>query len=439
MNNQRRLPYRHIFAIIAIALVVFGLGFYAGQNSGYAKVGSGANQELLILETSDVLSPKGVNFTPLWKTWKLINEKHIDGFGTTTKAITDEEKVWGAASGLVNSLGDPYSTFFPPDEAELFKENISGSFGGVGMEVGMRGGVLTVIAPLEGTPAKKIGIKAGDIISSIDDKPTIGMSVDKAVKLIRGERGTKVKLTIIREGKNEPMEFVIIRDIIEVPVLRLGDDQSLKVLSTGNGANGGGNGLRPDGVFVIRLFSFSANSPELFRNALRKFIISGSDKLILDLRSNPGGYLEAAVDMSSWFLPEGKIIVREVYGKDGKERVHRSKPGKDIFNDRLKMAILIDKGSASASEIMSGALREHGIARLVGEKTFGKGSVQELVPVTDNTFVKLTIAKWLTPNGLSISDGGLKPDIEVILTKEDIEASRDSQMERAAKLLVENK
>ncbi|HRY62976.1 MAG TPA: S41 family peptidase, partial [Candidatus Paceibacterota bacterium] len=205
--------------------------------------------------------------------------------------------------------------------------------------------------------------------------------------------------------------------------------------------NNSGNGLREDGVFVVRLFNFSAPSADLFRDALRKFIFSGSDKLVLDLRGNPGGYLEAAVDMASWFLPSGKVIVSEEFGTNSNQapNIHRSK-GYNIFDPKvLKMAILIDKGSASASEILAGALNEHGVAKLVGEKSFGKGSVQELIPVTGDTFLKITVAKWMTPNGHSISDFGLTPDIIVPITKEDIAAGKDPQLERAAKLLISGK
>ena len=191
-------------------------------------------------------------------------------------------------------------------------------------------------------------------------------------------------------------------------------------------------------VFIIRLYNFSANSPSLFRESLREFAVSGKDKLILDLRGNPGGYLEAAVDMASWFLPAGKVIVREDFGKKAEPVVYRSK-GYDVFNESLKMVILVNAGTASASEILAGALSEHGKAKLVGEKTFGKGSVQELVKVTSDSSLKITVARWLTPNGVSISKNGLKPDIEVPITKEDLENKRDVQIDKAIQLLTAEK
>ncbi len=191
----------------------------------------------------------------------------------------------------------------------------------------------------------------------------------------------------------------------------------------------------PGGIFVIELYSFSAQSPNLFRGALREFMLSKSDKLILDLRNNPGGYLEAAIDMASWFLPSNKVVVREDFGTSQKERVYRSK-GYDVFNENLKFVILIDGGSASASEILAGALAEHNRAILVGTKTFGKGSVQELVDITKETSLKITIARWLTPNGQSISDGGVTPHHIVEYTAADREAGRDPQLDKAVEVLL---
>lgn len=284
------------------------------------------------------------------------------------------------------------------------------------MEIGIRDRTITVIAPLKGTPAFNAGIKSGDKVIKIDGAPTNDMSVEKAVSLIRGPKGTTVALGIYREGEKEPLEFKVVRDVITIPTI---DTEK-----------------RKDGIFVIRLYSFSAGSPQLFRNALQEFINSGSDKLILDLRNNPGGYLEAAVDMASWFLPQGKAIVSEENKKSGDSQIFRSK-GYNIFTDKLKMVVLINGGSASASEILAGALSEHKIARLVGEKTFGKGSVQELVKITPETSLKVTVARWLTPNGVSISEGGLKPDVEVKIKKEDAEKGRDTQMEKAVDTLNE--
>lgn len=395
-----------VITILVIAAFFSGL-FVGGDMESRSAISS------IPLSSDSALAPSLVDFSPLFKSWNVINEKFVPA--TTTSEVTDEEKLYGTIQGLTRSLNDPYTVFFPPDDAQIFEDDISGNFEGVGMEIGIRDNVLTVIAPLKGNPAEKAGIKAGDKVLKIDDTTTDGMTIDKAVKLIRGEGGTAVLLTILREGQDELLEIEVIRGVIQIPTIE--------------------TELRSDGVFVIKLFNFSAISPNLFREALREFVISETDKMILDLRGNPGGFLEAAIDMASWFLPTGKVIVTEDFGSNEKPRIHRSK-GYDIFNDNLKMTILVNQGSASASEILAGALQQHGKATLVGDRTFGKGSVQELVKITPDTSLKVTIARWLTPNGSSISDGGLAPDIEVEFTQEDFEAGEDPQLDKAVELLI---
>ncbi len=365
------------------------------------------------LNRQQVEQPAQVNLAPFWRTWNLINQKYVPANGSSTP-VTDQDKVWGAISGLVDSLGDPYSVFLPPAQAEIFEGDIKGNFEGVGMEIGVREGVLTVVAPLKGSPAQAAGILAGDKIIEIDDSDTAGMTVEEAVSLIRGPQGTTVKFTIAREKEKALLEITVVRDVINIPTVE--------------------TELRPDGIFIIRIFNFSGVSHVLFRGALREFVDANTDKLIIDLRENPGGFLGAAVDMASWFLPAGKVVVRESSGPDNPEKLHRS-AGYDVFNDQLKMIILIDQGTASAAEILAGALSEYGRAKLVGEKTFGKGSVQELIDLGDDGSLKITVARWLTPNGVSISAGGLTPDVEVEVTKEEIESGRDPILEKAVELI----
>lgn len=398
---------------LIIILVIFGAfftGVKVGANSipAIEKV-SLANKETQVETTAD--------FAPFWKVWNSINEKY-----PTPSDITDQERIYGAISGLVNSLNDPYSVFFDPDETKSFQEEISGNFTGVGMEVGIKDKILTVIAPIKDTPAYRAGIKSGDKILKIDNTVTTGLKIEDCVKLLKGEKGTKVVLTILHEGAKESEEITIIRDIINLPTL---DTE-----------------LREDGIFVIKLYSFSATSSNLFRDALKEFALSQSDKLILDLRDNPGGYLDAAVSISSWFLPAGKIIATEEYGNNRKSEVFRSRgygitaKGKEVLGENLKLVVLIDGGSASASEIVAGAMQDHKRAKLVGTKSYGKGSVQETIKVTLNTLLKITVAKWLTPNGVSISEKGLTPDYVVEISKKDTDASKDPQMEKAIELLL---
>ena len=402
MNKER---YTQVLASLLIAAVLFMIGFYVGKKSSLSNVPVG----LL-----NATSTENVDLTPFWEAWNLLDQKFATVSSTTPK-ITNQDKVWGAIGGLAGSYGDPYTVFFPPVESKSFEEEINGSFGGIGMEIGVQDGLLTVIAPLKDTPADAAGVKAGDKIISIGDKSALNMSTDEAIKLIRGDMGTSVVVTFGRKGVKDPIVKTLIRANIEIPTI------DTKVL--------------PGNIFVINLYSFTATSPNLFRGALRQFVESGSDKLVLDLRNNPGGYLEAALDMASWFLPTGKTVVTENFGDNIAPTVYRSK-GYDIFTDKLKFVILVNEGSASASEILAGALQEYDKATLIGERTFGKGSVQELVPVTSDTSLKITVAHWFTPLGRSISNGGLTPDIEVKLTPENTKGGADPQMDAAVKYLT---
>lgn len=389
--------------VLAGVIGAFCIGVQVGQKN------SGPILASQMQKTSS--QQEELDLAPFWKTVDALNEKFV---ATTASSSlpSDEDKVWGAIEGLTASYGDPYTTFFPPKEATEFEEEVRGNFEGVGMEIAIKDKVLTVVAPLKNTPAERAGIKPGDQILKIDKTFTSGMTVEDAIKNIRGPKGSTVTLVIKRNGGVEDIK--VVRDVINIPTI---DTK-----------------LRDDGVFVISLYNFSANSSNLFREALREFILSGTDKLVLDLRNNPGGYLESSVDMASFFLPMGKTIVIEDSGDRTKQKQERSR-GYDIFNENLKMVILINEGSASASEILAGALREHHIAKLVGEKSFGKGSVQELVEITPETALKVTIARWLTPLGVSISQNGLEPDVKVQITKKDFENKTDPQMEKAVEIL----
>ena len=306
-------------------------------------------------------------------------------------ASTNQELEYGIIKGYVASYKDPYTIFFPPKEAKSFTENVKGSFGGVGMNVGMKDGNVVVVSPLKDSPAMKAGIKAGDIITAVNGTSTLQMSSDEAVNMIRGEIDTVVKITVLHKNAKAVSEITITRKEIKIPTL----DTEKK-----------------SGVFVIHLYNFSGESPELFRNALNDYITSGLPYLIVDLRGNPGGYLEAAVNMASYFLKEGQVVVSERQGKDETVVNHRS-TGIAGIPTTTKVVVMVDGGSASASEILAGALKDQGIAKIVGEKSFGKGSVQELVNFSDGSSLKVTIAKWYTPNGINISESGIKPDVEV--------------------------
>jgi carboxyl-terminal processing protease len=395
----------------AIALVAFGAGlvFAPRMPDGVMPTLSGGSAP-----------PQDVDFSPVWKAWGVINDKFVPAaVATSTKVATsteemNQEKVWGMIEGLAASLNDPYTFFLPPPENQQFTDDMSGAFEGVGMEIAVRDQVLTVVSPLKGTPAEKAGLKSKDQILKIDGESTQGLDVNAAVRKIRGPKGSIVTLTVFRSGWSEPREIKVMRDVINVPTLS--------------------TTAREDGVFVIQLMSFTANSPELFRNALREFVRSGDTKLVLDLRGNPGGYLEAAVEMGSWFLQSGKVIVTEDYAGHAPNIVHRSL-GYDIFNKNLRMVVLVDHGSASAAEILADALHHYRIATMVGDNTFGKGSVQELVDIANGSALKITVARWLGPDGEQIPREGIIPDVRVEFTDKDKETGRDPQMDRAVEIL----
>ncbi|MSU55405.1 MAG: S41 family peptidase [Candidatus Taylorbacteria bacterium] len=413
---------------ILLSLVVIGTSFGVGFSTGLRS--HPEIEKVDSLENKEGGKPPKVDFSAFWKTWNVLNEKYVSPATTTT--LSERDRVWGAIEGLASSYKDPYTVFFSPESNKIFTSEIAGNFEGVGMEVGTKEGTITVIAPLKDTPAQKAGILPGDRILKIDDMVTSGMKVEEAIKRIRGKKGTIVKFNILHDGKKDSVEISVTRDTIAIPTI----DTEVKSTPIGkSGTTTSSTGLQDNGIFVIKLYSFSQNSPDLFRNALRKFVESGSDKLILDLRGNPGGYLEAAVDMVSWFLPAGEVVVSEDFGKNKPSIIYRSHY-KKVFNGNLKFVILVNGGSASASEIMAGALQEYGIAKIVGTTTFGKGVVQELVSITPDTSLKVTVARWLTPKGNSISAKGVTPDVEVKITAEDIAKGNDLQMNAAVKLLT---
>lgn len=361
-------------------------------------------------------APKDIDMTQFWAAYQVLNQNFVVTHASSTFP-TQQEQIYGAIAGLTASFGDPYTTFFPPSDAQVFQQDIAGSFGGIGLQIDNNDkGQLVAVSALKDTPAKKAGIQSGDIILAIGTTSAQMLASDQAVKIIRGPVGTPVTLTLQRKDVPKPIVVTLTRETINIPII---DTKKLD-----------------GGIFVISLYSFSENSTTLFRNALRQFMESGDTKLVLDLRGNPGGYLDAAVQMASYFLPVGDVIVTEDYkGKQANDS-HRSL-GYDVFrgNNNFKMAILIDQGSASASEILAGALQQHNVAKLVGTRSFGKGSVQELVDLGGGAELKVTIARWLTPNGNSISDGGLHPDINATTTQADVTAGSDPQMEAAVQYL----
>ncbi len=398
------------FALVAV--LAFGAGLFVG---GIDSASSIIARIPLIGDGLDATPNPSADFTDFWKAWNTLETRYVITHASSTLPSI-KDRIFGAIGGLASSYDDPYTVYFPPKEAKVFADSISGSFAGVGMEIDVKDGILTVVAPLKGTPAETAGIKAGDKIITIDGKSTDGLSVDKAVGQIRGPVGTTVEFTMIREGKS--LDIKVVRDTIQVPETNDGLDEK-------------------SGVYHIALYQFTASSAGLFNEAFTRFKESGSKRLVIDLRGNPGGYLDSAVDIASHFLPKGTTVVTEDF--DGKEenQVHTSLGYSDAPKGTM-IVVLIDGGSASASEIFAGAMQDAGAAAIIGTKSFGKGSVQTLLDLGAGS-LKVTVARWVTPAGHWIMGNGVTPDIIVPFTQADATAKKDPQMSRAIKFLTTGK
>ncbi|MCX6789950.1 MAG: S41 family peptidase [Candidatus Kaiserbacteria bacterium] len=395
-----------------VAAISFGIGLSFGGGSSTAAV---VTHIPLLGDGLDATPNQSADLADFWKAWNVLEAKYVITHSSSTLPST-KDRLLGAISGLANSYGDPYTVFFPPKEAKAFSESISGSFAGVGMEIGIKDSILTVIAPLKGTPAEAAGIKTGDQIATINGKSTEGLSTEKAVSEIRGPKGTTVEFVIVRAGK--PLTIKVVRDTIQVPETDDGIDTA-------------------SGVYHIALYQFTSNSADLFDQAFNRFKASGSKNLVIDMRGNPGGYLEAAVDMASHFIPKGAKIVTEDFGGKETNNVHTSLGYEDLPKG-TKVVVLVDAGSASASEIFAGALQDNEVATIIGTKSFGKGSVQTLIDLAGGS-LKVTVARWITPAGHWIMGNGVTPDITVPFTQADATAKKDPQMLRAIDFLTNGK
>ena len=397
--------FKRILKFVCAAFVVFiaySFGFYAGESSvpSLNKVQGITHKE----------QPAGVqaDFDIFWDAWKTATDKYVD-----RKTIDPQKMVYGAVEGMVASLGDPYTSFFTPDQSRMLGDDINGSFSGIGAEIGFKNGILTIIAPLKDSPAEKTGLRAGDRIGTIDGAFTGELSLEEAVLKIRGERGTKVLLNIMRDGFDEPRDFSIVRDTIRVPLVELR--------------------MEKGDVAYIQLFNFLGDVDQEFQIAARQALARGAKSVVLDLRNNAGGFLDSAIETASFFIPEGEIVAIEDFGDNGKGRNEFRSNGYRYFQT-MPVVVLINGGSASAAEIVAGALKDARNVPLVGEKTFGKGSVQEVVDLADGTSIKITVAKWLTPSGASIHEQGIEPTVKVEVTAEDRDAGKDPQLAKALEI-----
>lgn len=416
---------KKIIFILLIIATSFSAGFAASDFigsfndkdniKGLVNIGSQSDQNKDGLNFWNILDKEDKNeieeradFGVFWEAWRMIEGKY------TLEDLDYEKMVYGAVSGMVNSLGDPYTVFLSPQDKVMFEQDMKGSFSGIGAEIGFRDKFLIVIAPLKGSPAEKAGLLSGDKILKVDEAEIMGMNIDEAVSIIRGEKGTMVKLTIGRDGLDELKEIEIVRDIIKIETVEW-------EIKNGN-------------IAYIRISQFKEETVDEFDSQIDDIIVNDPKGIIIDLRNNPGGYVSTLEDIAGRFLNNGDIIFVEDFGN--KKEVYKAS-GNNKFND-IPIVVLINEGSASASEILAGALKDNNGAKLVGKTTFGKGLVQEMQNLKDGSALKITVAKWLTPSGLDINKDGIKPDYEVEMTLEDYENNIDPQLEKAINILTKN-
>ncbi len=378
----------------------------AGVSYGAYDYGLQIGSETRSVKITDSRSLIDADFNLFWEAVDLVKQKYVG-----IDEVQDQDLLYGAIQGALGSLDDPYSSFFDPAEAKKFEEDLSGSFGGIGAEIGLRGNVLTVISPLKGNPAEAAGIKAGDRILEINSTSTADMSVDRAVTLIRGKPGTEITLKIFREGWKDTQDFTFNRAIISLPTL----DWEIK----------------DENIGYIKIHNFNPKAVALLREAADDLISKNIKGLVVDVRNNPGGYLDSAVQIAGYFMEPGEVVVKEL--ERGKDPQALYSFGRPVFVS-IPTVVLVNEGSASASEILAGAMRDNRDIKLVGQKTFGKGSVQEVEELKDGSTLKITIAEWVTPKDIKIHKKGLTPDYEIKMPEE---GDQDPQLDKALELLKE--
>jgi carboxyl-terminal processing protease len=412
-NNKKKIFKKILYCFLFVFLLF--LTFLSGaslavKNNVIKKV---AEKNVVFLgqlsgkySTVDNQIAQNIDFDLYWDVWDSVKEYYVD-----KGQITDKQLFYGSLKGLVSSLDDPYSEFMNPELTKEFEEDMSGSFEGIGAEIGIRDGILTVIAPLEGTPAQKAGLMSGDKILEINGESTENMSIDQAVNKIRGPKGTTVTLNVFRIGLEDFKDIEITRDTIVIKSV------SLEILE--------------NNIYLIKINAFNSDTEYLFLDFAKQAFENKAKGVIIDLRNNPGGYLETSVSVLGEWI-NGDIALIEKF-TDGNEMKYIAE-GNNYLKE-IPSIVLINYGSASASEIVAGSLQDHGKATIIGEKSYGKGSVQMVKNIKDGSSIKITIAKWLTPKGQDINKEGITPDELVELSLEDFEQNIDSQLNRAIEIL----
>lgn len=406
MNNR----IAQVIAVLALLILTGGAACSAGFVAGGVVGAPLFRNAPSVAAPAPSASPadREALLAAFWEAWDIVHQNYVD------QPLDDKKLLQGAIRGMVEAVGDPYTAYTTPEEAELLNTSLTGELQGIGAQVEQAGDMLRIVSPMPGSPAEAAGVLPDDLIVAVDDEPLAGLSQTEMVLRVRGPAGSTVKLTVKRAGENEFLEFNIVRARITIPSVES------KMLD--------GN------VGYIKINDFGQNTARDFRDQLRTLLSQRPVGLVLDLRNNPGGYLNTAVDIASQFIGEG-VILREQFG-NGSEDTYPARPGGLALD--IPLVVLINKGSASASEIVAGAIQDRGRGTLVGETSFGKGSVQRPQSLSNNQGeVRVTIARWLTPNGRQINKVGIEPDVVVELTRADREAKRDPQLERAVELLTQ--
>jgi carboxyl-terminal processing protease len=393
LTRPKSLEINPIY-LVGAALVLAFLSFYAGDVFG-------GTVPLPFIKTTH-----NIDFSSLNTIYGLM-QRNFDG------PISDQSALDGAKAGLVAAGGDPYTEYLTASEAQALNDDLSGTLSGIGAEIGIKNDALTIIAPIAGTPAAKAGLEAGDVITLINGQTTTNMNVDTAVGDIRGKAGTTVKLRIERADAQEPINVSITRANITVPSVTWS--------------------LKNGDVGYINISQFGPDTASLMNQAATQLKAQGATKIILDLRNNPGGYLSAGVSVASQFLKEGTLIVQERTGGTTVVGTYDAASGGLLIG--MPTVVLINDGSASASEIVAAALRDNGAAKLEGETSFGKGSVQQIMSLPGGAELKITVAHWYTPAGININKAGINPDVTVPLTTSDFNAGQDPQLDKALQML----
>ncbi len=391
---------------VLIAVIFFAFGWVAKSSFNCDSISDVQEGEVLDGYRYYNGIEDNISFEQFWQVWDMVNDLYL------RQPISEKDLFYGAISGMVDAVGDPYSVYFNPEETAIFNEELEGEYSGIGAEIGKEDEYIIVVAPLSGSPAQDAGLLAGDYIISVDGEDMIGATVDYAVSIIRGDPGTQVTLTIVRDGFDSAIEVPITRGDIKINSVEWE--------------------LRDDNIMYIQMSIFNEDTTSLFRQVAQEVLTGDVKGIILDLRNNPGGLLTEAINIAGFWIDDD-IVVQEKVG----ESVEQYSANGFAWLSEVPTVVLVDGGSASASEILAGALQDYGLATLIGEQTFGKGSVQEYYEFEDGSALKVTTAEWLTPNGTSIDKVGITPDVIVEYSQEDYETGATPQLDAAVSKLKE--